>query len=194
MRALIVAGLLAVCAAERAEASDVITVEARRRDEALEVVCRVLLDAPVELIWQTLTDYGRLAEFIPGMRKSRVVSRSGAVTIIEQSGEARLLFFTFPLEVTLTTTERPPHVIEATLLRGNLKRLDGVYRIAPQGGGRALLSWTGVVEAVSMPPLIGEMVMRASIEDQFRGMVEEILRRDALRRERMREQAPERKQ
>jgi ribosome-associated toxin RatA of RatAB toxin-antitoxin module len=187
MRALIVAGLLAVCAAERAGASDVVTVESRRRDEALEVVCRVLLDAPVELIWQTLTDYGRLAEFIPGMRKSRIVSRSGAVTIIEQSGEVRLLFFTYPLEVTLSSIERPPHVIEATLLRGNLKRLDGVYRIAPQGGGRVLLSWTGVVEAHSMPPLIGEIVMRASIEDQFRGMVEEILRRDALRREREQE-------
>lgn len=183
MRALILAGLLA-CAAGRVLASDAVSVEARRRDDALEVVCRVLLDAPAELIWQTLTDYGRLAEFIPGMRRSRVVSRSGAVTIIEQSGEARLLFFTFPLEVTLSSTERPPHVIEATLVRGNLKRLDGVYRIAPQGGGRMLLTWTGVVEAHSMPPLIGEMVMRASIEDQFRGMVDEIQRRDALRRER----------
>jgi ribosome-associated toxin RatA of RatAB toxin-antitoxin module len=187
VRALIVAGVLAVCAAGRAGASDVVSVEARRRDDALEVVCRVLLAAPVELIWQTLTDYGRLAEFIPGMRKSRIVSRSGAVTVVEQSGEARLLFFTFPLEVTLTSTERPPHVIEATLLRGNLKRLDGVYRIVPQGGGRVLLTWTGVVEAHSMPPLIGEIVMRASIEDQFRGMVEEILRRDALRREREQE-------
>jgi hypothetical protein len=35
-----------------------------------------------------------------------------------------------------------------------------------------------------MPPLIGEMLMRSSIEDQFRGMVREIERREALRRER----------
>ena len=165
-------------------AADDISVEARRRDDALEVLCRAMLEAPPELIWQTLTDYGRLAEFIPGMRRSRVLSQDGAVTVIEQSGEARFLFVAFPIEVTLASTERPPYAIEASLLKGNLKRLDGVYRIEPQAGGRALLTWTGMVEVESMPPLIGALLMRSSIEDQFRGMVREIRRRDVLRRER----------
>jgi carbon monoxide dehydrogenase subunit G len=168
----------------RALAAGEISVEATRRDDALEVVCSAALDAPPELIWQTLTDYGRLAEFIPGIRSSKVVSQNGAVTIVEQAGEARLLFFTYPIEVTVTSIERPPYLIEARLLKGNLKRMEGAYRIAPQPGGRALLSWTGTVEAESMPPLIGELLMRSIIEDQFRGMVQEIERRDFLRRER----------
>jgi len=185
MRALTFPLLLCLAfATGSARADDEITVEARRRDEALEVICRALLDAPHELVWQTLTDFDRLAEFIPGMRKSRVVSRNGAVAIIEQAGEARFLFITYPFEVMLISTERPPHVIEARLLKGNLKQLDGAYRIEPQGGGRLLLSWTGVIEALSMPPLIGEMLMRSSIDEQFRGMVREIKRREALRRER----------
>ena len=164
-----------------------ISVEARRRDEALEVVCRVMLDAPLDLVWQTLTDYDRLAQFIPGMRRSRVLERRGAVAVVEQLGEAGFLFFTFPIEVTLASTERPPHVLEVSMLKGNLKRLDGAYRIEPQAGGRLSLSWSGVVEALSMPPLLGELVMRSNIEDQFRGMVREIERRDALRREREKE-------
>ena len=185
MRALTLA--LALCLAlpiGGTRAADDISVEARRRDEALEVVCRATLEAPLELIWQTLTDYGRLAEFIPGMRASRVLSQNGAVTVVEQSGEARFLFITYPIEVTLASTQRPPHEIEARLLKGNLKRLDGAYRIEPQAGGRALLTWTGVVEVESMPPLIGELLMRSNIEDQFRGMVREIERREILRRER----------
>ena len=184
MRALTL--LLSLClpfAAPPVRATDGISVDARRRDEALEVVCKAMLDAPLELIWQTLTDYDRLAEFIPGMRRSRMISRNGAVAVIEQSGEARFLFVSQPIEVTLVSTERPPHVIEAVLLKGNLKRLDGAYRIEPQGGGRMLLTWTGIVEVMSMPPLLGEMVMRSNIEEQFRGMVREIERRDALRRE-----------
>jgi hypothetical protein len=68
------------------------------------------------------------------------------------------------------------------LVRGNLKRLEGAYRIEPQSAGRISLSWTGIIEADAMPPVIGEMVLRSSIEDQFRGMVLEIERRDALRR------------
>lgn len=46
-------------------------------------------------------------------------------------------------EVTLSTVERPPHEIEATLLKGNLKQLHGIYRIEPQRDGRILLSWSG---------------------------------------------------
>jgi carbon monoxide dehydrogenase subunit G len=190
MRALIL--VLASCLllslpAENARAVDGISVEATRRDDALEVVCRAVLDAPLELIWQTLTDYGRLADFIPGMRKSRVVEQRGGAFIVEQSGVATFLFVSTPIEVTLAATERPPYAIDVTMVKGNLKRLDGAYRIEPQGGGRMLLSWDGVVEAQSMPPLLGELVMRSNIEEQFRGMVREIERRDALRRDRERE-------
>ena len=167
-----------------ARAADDISVESRRRDAALEVVCRAVLDAPLDLIWKTLTDYDHFAEFIPGMRRSRVLEWRGAVAVVEQSGDAGFLFLTFPIEVTLASTERPPYALEVSMLKGNLKRLDGAYRIEPQAGGRMLLTWNGIVEALSMPPLLGELVMRSNIEDQFRGMVREIERRDALRRER----------
>lgn len=185
MRALTLATFLYLALlADAARAGDDVAVEATRREGALEVVCRATVGATLALIWQTLTDYDRLADFIPGMRKSRVLSREGAVSVVEQTGEARFLFITYPIEVTLSSTERPPYSIEARLLKGNMKRLDGVYRIEPQADGRYSVSWTGVVEAESMPPLIGEMLMRSSIEDQFRGMVLEIERRDSLRRER----------
>jgi len=184
MRALTLAvALCLVSPSARVLAGGEISVEATRRDDALEVVCRAALDAPPALIWQTLTDYGHLADFIPGMRSSKVVSHNGAVTVVEQTGEARFLFFAYPIDVTVASTERPPYLIEARLLKGNLKRMDGAYRIAPHAGGGALLSWTGTVEAESMPPLIGELLMRSIIEDQFRGMVQEIERRNELKRE-----------
>jgi carbon monoxide dehydrogenase subunit G len=190
MRALTVGiclGLLVLPAARGARAADDISVESVRRDDALEVVCRATLDAPLAVVWQTLTDYDRLTEFIPGMRSSRVVERRGALVVVEQSGEARFLFLRYPIEVTVASIERPPYALEASLLKGNLKRFEGAYRIEPQGAARILLTWTGTVEADWMPPLIGELLMRSIIEDQFRGMVGEIERRDALRRERERE-------
>ena len=190
MRALTLAlglGLSALPAAWSAHAADDLSVEAIRRDDALEVVCHATLNAPFDLIWQTLTDYDRLPEFIPGMRSSRVVERRGQVVLVEQLGEVRFLFISYPIEVTLASTERPPQTLEVHLEKGNLKRLDGAYRIEPRGAGQFLLTWKGVVEALAMPPLIGELLMRANVEDQFRGMVREIERRDALRRERQAE-------
>lgn len=165
-----------------AQAAEDLTVEARRRDDALEVACSATLAAPAELVWQTLTDYNRLAEFIPGLRRSRVVGQKDGMLVVEQSGEASFLFVSIPIEVTLLTRERPPHAIEVTLDKGTLRRLEGAYRIEPRADGRVLLTWRGLVEAHSLPPLLGEMLMRASIEDQFRGMVREIERREALRR------------
>lgn len=190
MRALTVGiclGLLMAPPPRSARAAEDISVEAIRRDDALEVVCRATLDAPLGVVWATLTDYDRLAEFIPGMHSSRVVERRGAVVVVAQSGEARFLFIAQPIEVTLVSTEHPPHALAVSMLKGNLKRLDGAYRIEPQGAARILLTWRGTVEALEMPPLIGEILMRSNIEDQFRGMVREIDRRAALRRERQRE-------
>ncbi len=187
MRALSLAArcfALLISCAGAARAADDISVESTRREDALEVVCRATVDAPLDIVWQTLTDYDRMADFIPGMRRSRLIERRGAVAVVEQSGEARFLFLSFPIEVTIASTERPPYALEVSLLKGNLKRLDGAYRIEPQGDGRILLTWTGIVEALYMPPLLGEYVMRSNIADQFRGMVREIERRDALRRER----------
>jgi carbon monoxide dehydrogenase subunit G len=189
MRALTLAALLLPLAAGLARAEDV-SVETQRRDGALQVVCRALLEVPADLAWQTLTDYDRLAEFIPGMQRSRVISRNGPIVVVEQVGEARFLFVSIAIEVTLATTERPPREIEAKMTKGSLKRLEGVYRIEPQGRGRVQVSWDGLIEAESMPPLIGELLMRSAIEDQFRGMVREIERRDALRR--AHEQGPRR--
>jgi ribosome-associated toxin RatA of RatAB toxin-antitoxin module len=181
-RALALGLLLALAPAARA--AEELSVEATRHEGALRVLCRAVLEAPAELVWQTLTDYDRLAEFIPGMRRSRVIERHGPVALVEQSGEARFLMFKFPIEVTLASVERPPHEIEATLVKGNLQRLQGTYRIAPQRGARIALTWTGIVVPAEMPPLLGEIVMRGNIEEQFRGMVREIERREALRRER----------
>lgn len=166
-----------------APAADDLTVEAYRRGPAVEVVARVTLNAPHELVWRTLTDYERLATFIPGMLKSRVIERHGPAAIVEQVGEVRFLFFRFPIEVTVASVEIPPDVIEVHVLKGNLKQLEGGYRIE-RGSvpGALVLHWRGLIQPeVPLPPLLGEVIMRANIEDQFAGMVREIERRQAER-------------
>lgn len=169
------------CAA--AYAADDLTVEAERKGEFIEVRARATIVAPLSIIWATLTDYERLPEFIPGLKKSRVVSRNGPVTIVEQSGEARFLIFSFPIDVTLEAVEMPPASLRVRALSGTLRYLDGAYRVEPDTGGRRhLLHWVGLlVPDVSVPLLFGEVVMRMSIEDQFTGMVREIERRAAVR-------------
>ena len=178
---LAITALLAACAAGAAED---MSVEATRRGSAVEIRARATLRAPLELIWSALTDYDRLHEFIPGIRRSKLLEYRGSTAIVEQSGEATFLVFSFPIEVTLASTERPPREIDVRALKGNLKRLEGGYRIETAADGQFLLRWNGLLEPEeALPPLIGEVLVRLSIEDQFFGMVREIERREALRRE-----------
>lgn len=171
-----------------AGAAEDVSVEATRRESAVEIRARAVLEASYGVVWSTLTDYNRLSEFIPGMHKSRILEQNGNSAVVEQLGEARFLFFTFPIEVTVVSTARPPDLIDVRLIKGNLKRLDGAYRVEQVASGRILLRWNGLIEPDALlPPLLGEAVMRANIEDQFVGMVREIERREALRRERARE-------
>ena len=179
LRGLAIAFLQAGAAA----AADDLTVDAFRRGAAVEVIARATLHAPQELVWRTLTDYDQLASFIPGMLKSRVIERRGPAAIVEQFGEVRFLFFRFPIEVTLSSVELPPDVIEVRVLKGNLRRLEGGYRIERGAAPDSLvLHWRGLIQPdAPLPPLLEEVIMRANIEDQFAGMVREIERRQAER-------------
>lgn len=164
-------------------AAEDLNVEALRRDAYIEVRARATLEASLSVIWTTLTDYERLPEFIPGLKKSRVISRDGSTAIIEQSGEARFLIFSFPIDVTLESRERPPSSLRVRALSGTLRHLDGGYEVTPDpSSSKVLLRWTGTIAPdLSLPPLIGEVVIRMSIEEQFTGMVREIERRESVR-------------
>jgi hypothetical protein len=168
------------------QAAEDVAVETLRRGDVVEVSARAVLEAPHALVWSTLTDYAKLADFVPGMRVSRVVERRGPTTVVHQQGEARFLFFSHPIDVVIESTERPPSVIEAHLVRGSLRQLSGRYLIerpVTASGGRLVLRWNGIIEPEhGLPPLIGELLVRANIKHQFLGIVREIERRESERR------------
>jgi hypothetical protein len=138
--------------------------------------------AEYSVIWRTLTDYDRLAGFIPGIRESTVIERRGCVAIVRQRGYAAFMFLTVPLDVVVESLEQPPFTIAIRALQGNLRRLDGGYHLHELSERRDeyILGWSGLIEpAVPMPLAFVVPFLRAHIEDQFAGMVREIGRRQA---------------
>jgi ribosome-associated toxin RatA of RatAB toxin-antitoxin module len=160
---------------------DVLT---QRAGDLVQVRAHASIDAPLSVVWATLTDYEGLPDFIPSVKRSRIVARNGATTTIEQSGEARFLFLRVPIEVTLEVTERPP-AIEVRRIAGTLRHLQGRYEteVVAQMPAVVQLRWIGTVAPEDdLPPLIGETLIRMQIQEQFAGMVREIERREAARR------------
>lgn len=174
--------LLLVCVtglATVASAAEV-AVQVTRNGEVFQVDASASIESSVEggvaRAWRVLTDYGRLAEFIPDLHSSRVVSRNGRQVVVEQKGEARVLFFSFPIDVRLAITEYPNERLVSRAVAGNFREMHGAYSLEA-GQGRVLLRYAGrMAPDFFVPPLIGTLALRRNVEASFRALVEEVER------------------
>lgn len=168
--------VLALLVVEQAQAADVV-VHASRQGEVLEVEASAEFEADVRQTWQVLTDYDHLSEFIPGMHVSRILLRTGNGVLVEQKGAARLLFFSYPIEVKLAVEEFPYERITSRAVAGNFREMRGAYHLEARKG-RVTLRYRGrMAPDFIVPPLIGTIVLRKNVERQFGALVDEILRR-----------------
>ncbi len=151
-----------------------ISVQTTRHGDSFQVSAVAEIEADVADAWKVLTDYDRLAEFIPGLHESRVVSRDGSNVVIDQRGEASLLFFKFPMRVRLAIEEFPNERIVSNAIAGNFKELHGVYHLQAWDAGLRLRYEGRFTPDFGVPPLIGTLLVRSTVERRFSAMVREI--------------------
>jgi ribosome-associated toxin RatA of RatAB toxin-antitoxin module len=93
---------------------------------------RIYIEAPVEVTRSVVTDYRRYADMIPRFEQARVLGRRGDKTDVYLrvpilKGAAKIwavLRFDPPRRV-----KGGGYVVTATMLKGNVKRFEAVYRI-----------------------------------------------------------------
>jgi hypothetical protein len=203
------AALLALAtlpAARGARAAATVSVELERDGDHFTVAARADLAADARTAWDTLTDYARLPEFIPGLERTRVLSRQAADSAhagerlaVEYQGRLTMLFIGLPTRLWLDVQHVPYTEIRASSLPAlpagaeppTLKAFRGRYGLAPGGGGdaaapRLRLDYSAQFDlAEPLPPLIGALfgaaAMRHAVHEQFAAMAAEITRRAHLR-------------
>lgn len=176
-----VAALASLSAFSRASASadQQFDVASDATGEGITIRASADMQADPRTVLDVITDYDHLARFIPYMRISRVVQRDAQQVIVEQAGELNFLFFRQPVVVTLSVVESEPGRVLARAIGGNLKEMEGFYRIERLPSGYTRLSYRGrVVPGFPVPPVIGKIAMRSVMERQFDAMVSEILVRE----------------
>ena len=89
--------LAATLAAQPAVAAGEIRFEADGEGELITITASADMQVDPRTVWAVISDYDRLAEFIPDMRSSRVIRRDGDQVLIEQTGEFGFLFFRLSL-------------------------------------------------------------------------------------------------
>jgi ribosome-associated toxin RatA of RatAB toxin-antitoxin module len=151
-----------------------IQLEVERRADTFDVRAEAEIDADPIAAWEVLTDYDRLAKFIPGMQESKVVTRTGSTVIVDQRGDATLLFLTFPMRARLEIQEQPFESVVSNAISGNFKDLHGEYHLKVAGTGMVLQFTATFTPDFSFPPLLGTLIVRSAAHRRFAAMVAEI--------------------
>lgn len=151
-----------------------------RSGSALQVRSTIEASAPAATCYATIADLDHLAEFVPGLISSRIVSPPGAPIELHQVGEARAGPFGVTLDVTLAVRLDPPHRIEFRRIAGNLTQMQGAWTVSGDDRNCRIDYRAAMEPDFWVPPLIGTMLMRRQVDEQMAGVLAEIARR-ALR-------------
>lgn len=96
-----------------------------------QISAKIPIAQAVEPIWQVLTDYEALADFIPNLSISQRLQHPTGGIRLEQVGTQRLLRFNFSARVVLDLEEKFPYEINFNLVEGDLKAFSGSWRLQP---------------------------------------------------------------
>ena len=176
-RALPLLFLLLLALAMPAMAQPLPEVAVRRVDAAGEQVFEVNASGTVKAapaaVWKVLTDYESMPEFVPDLKRNKVMSRTGNRVIIEQSGVARFLFLSRKINLVVQAAEEPTTAIDITLVTGDMKVYSCRWEMTalPDGGTR--ITYTGrMVPKFYVPGMLGSNIIRRDIERMMKAVLE----------------------
>jgi ribosome-associated toxin RatA of RatAB toxin-antitoxin module len=118
---------LTVVGAGQAFAADPPTVNFQQQGTHLLVSGEVLVPVSPATAWTVLTDYEGIPRFVPGVRVSRVIERSGNTHVVQQQGEMqannmRMFYFG-----TIRFTEEPSSRLAVHFLDGTFRNMQGKW-------------------------------------------------------------------
>lgn len=118
-----------------------------------QISAKICIPHPVEQVWQILTDYNRLADFIPNLAESRQIEHPQGGIRIEQIGTQALMRLKFCARVVLDMVEQFPHQIDFQMVEGDFKTFCGYWALQPtESGASTELCYTvAILPARAMP-------------------------------------------
>lgn len=105
------------------------------------ITSQIAIAHPRESIWQVLTDYESLPEFIPNLEKSQRLEHpeQEEKVRLEQVGKQRFMKMNFSARVVLDLTEIPPERIDFEMVEGDFKAFSGYWALQPNENATALI-------------------------------------------------------
>jgi hypothetical protein len=145
---------------------------------AVDVDCPV--DAPWSVVWEVLTDYDHMAQFISNLEYSAVEDRVNNLLRVHQKGKASRGPLTLTFDNVREIELVPYREIRSRLISGNLKASEFITRIVEDTALVHIVNSGHYKPNIWVPPLIGPALIGAEMQKQFGEIRTEIRRRSAM--------------
>lgn len=106
-----------------------VEVATRSQGRQRQLSAKIQIPAAIEPVWQILTDYEHLADFIPSLVKSNQIAHPYGGTRLEQVGAHSFLTFKFCARVVLDMIEQFPHQLEFQMVEGDFREFSGRWQL-----------------------------------------------------------------
>lgn len=109
-------------------------------------VTKMVMQAPVDQVWQVLTDYANVPKVFPQLKKCEVIKDDGPVKIVKEVVAPSGLLGTYAYVLKLT--EKAPHFLQWCRVSGSFKEVRGFWKLEPLDGGRTtMVTYASYVDA-----------------------------------------------
>jgi ribosome-associated toxin RatA of RatAB toxin-antitoxin module len=113
-----------------AAAADPVTVNFQQQGTRLMASGELAVPVSAATAWEVLTDYGRVPEFVPGMRISRVIEQNGDISMVEQQGEMMANNLRMFYQGVLKIVRESPDRLSVQFVSGTFRNMQGQWTVS----------------------------------------------------------------
>jgi len=136
--------------------------------------------APPQVAWDVLTDFDRMATFVPNLETSRAAVRSGNRVTLQQRGVARFGPLAFPFESQREIELVPIEIIRSRQTVGSMRHLVSLTTLSAEGTGTRIDYHVEADPGALYPSFVMQPFLKGEVAEQFAAIEREMRRRAGM--------------
>jgi uncharacterized membrane protein len=147
--------------------------------DCIKVDVTLMLDAPIDIVWEVITDYQQAAQFIANLRSSTAKQLGPNKLQVEQVGRVGWNALNVDIKTVYHVNLNPvDKKIQSLAVAGDLKMVSMRTQLHTQTNGGTLLEYTLTTDPGRWAPLvIAEELLLRNAKQSFADLKREILKR-----------------
>ena len=154
-----------------------IEVQVNMAGENIIIDLNFAIPATRQEVWDVLTDFENMADFVTNLKESKVISVSEARLRIFQRGAGTYGPISYPFESTREVRLIPYHKILTHLISGSMHKLEGTTYLTDEGPQTRVTHRTDAIPKIWIPTAVGKIFIENEMREQFNEMRNEIIKR-----------------